>query len=557
MSTVEHRSREVAIRLRDGVVLRGTLHLPGAADAVRVPTLLQRTPYDRADPHETQTMTCLPVARALAAGFAVLLLDCRGRHGSAGAFEPFAAEADDARDVLAWVRAADFSDGRVVGYGPSYVGAVQFVGGEGGYDAILPALTSAAPRRDWVRQGGAVNLGFLLTWIIEALAPHDLERRGIAADDPRRLLLDSLLADPRAALHRLPVLDGGLEAIAPWLADWLATPDDEQGDGQDDGQDDAGVPALHVAGLHDVFLEGSLATYAAMRAGAAGDRQHLVLGPWSHGERGEWQGVLRHAGGAASAIDLAGRQLAFAEAVLAGRRPAMPRVLHYLTGAGRWCVAEEWPPPSAPHVLHLAPGELRATPGPAAEVVVRADPADPVPTCGGPTFLPGMAVCRHAGPHDQRPIEARDDVAVFRSEPLEEPLTVVGPVVAELSCSSDAIDLDWAVRLVDVAPDGVPHGVTDGIRRVRQEPGIMRVEIAIGHVSHVFGAGHRIGLQIAGSNHPRFDRATHTGADPWRTPPSRMRPAVQILHLGGEHVARIALPVPVPPVPPVLPEEHP
>ncbi|MBD2898402.1 Cocaine esterase [Actinomadura sp. RB99] len=80
-------------------------------------------PYDRSSSFMAQHIIGLEIVCALDAGFAVVVQDTRGRYTSEGAFTPFAHEADDGRDTIAWLLEQDFCDGSVFTYGASYVGA--------------------------------------------------------------------------------------------------------------------------------------------------------------------------------------------------------------------------------------------------------------------------------------------------------------------------------------------------------------------------------------------------------------------------------------------------
>jgi putative CocE/NonD family hydrolase len=121
-----------------------------------------------------------------------------------------------------------------------------------------------------------------------------------------------------------------------------------------------------------------------------------------------------------------------------------------------------------------------------------------------------------AGPRDQRTVDSRKDVLVYTGAPLDRDLEVTGHVRAVLFVSSSAPQADFTARLVDVHPDGKAISLCDGILRGRYreslekpsplEPGrIYRLEIDLGATSNVFFKGHRLRLQIAGSNYPRFD----------------------------------------------------
>ncbi|NUW40240.1 CocE/NonD family hydrolase C-terminal non-catalytic domain-containing protein [Nonomuraea rhodomycinica] len=87
-----------------------------------------------------------------------------------------------------------------------------------------------------------------------------------------------------------------------------------------------------------------------------------------------------------------------------------------------------------------------------------ADPADPVPTAGGATFLPGVLLGRDSGQKEQAAVESRRDVLVYTSQPPAGDVEVTGEVVVELHASSGAADCDWTARLVDVHPDGRAYG---------------------------------------------------------------------------------------------------
>jgi putative CocE/NonD family hydrolase len=123
---------------------------------------------------------------------------------------------------------------------------------------------------------------------------------------------------------------------------------------------------------------------------------------------------------------------------------------------------------------------------------------------------------------DQRAVEARRDVLSYSSAPLSADTEVTGPIRAQLSVASSAMDTDFTVKLVDVFPNGEARNLTDGILRVRyreslespkfMKPGeIYRISVDAGVTSNVFRAGHRIRVEISSSNFPRFDRNPNTG----------------------------------------------
>ena len=92
------------------------------------------------------------------------------------------------------------------------------------------------------------------------------------------------------------------------------------------------------------------------------------------------------------------------------------------------------------------------------------DPANPVPTVGGPLCCDSNTGARAARPAR---VEARDDVLVYSTPPLAQDTEVTGPVSVELFAKSSAVDTDFTAKLVDVWPDGFAQNLTEGILRAR------------------------------------------------------------------------------------------
>ena len=123
------------------------------------------------------------------------------------------------------------------------------------------------------------------------------------------------------------------------------------------------------------------------------------------------------------------------------------------------------------------------------------DPRDPVPTRGGRLLGVGGAA---AGAFDQREVETRDDVLVYTTPPLDQPLEVTGPVRVELWAATSAPDTDFTAKLVEVHADGRAINLCDGIVRARAfvptplAPGAAyRFTIELWEISALIAAGNR------------------------------------------------------------------
>ncbi|MBI4501068.1 MAG: CocE/NonD family hydrolase, partial [Gemmatimonadetes bacterium] len=152
-------------------------------------------------------------------------------------------------------------------------------------------------------------------------------------------------------------------------------------------------------------------------------------------------------------------------------------------------------------------------------------------------------------------LETRPDVLVYTSEPLREGVEVTGPVQATIQFSTDAPDIDIAMKVLDVYPDGRALNLTEGIARARfrnsysrpesLEPGkVYRVEVELFPTSNYFLPGHRIRIEVTGSDFPNFARNLQTGKNNETT--TDMRPARIRIYHSRENASSITLPV-VPP----------
>ena len=564
MSNVFAILDSVEIPMRDGTVLRGDIWLPGGEG--QWPVLLHRTPYGKEDAMGVQVVAGLDFRAALRRGYAIVVQDIRGRFASDGLFEPFGAEQEDGADTVRWLREQKFCNGQVAMFGASYPGAAQVLAATQaapGLVAIAPQLTTGRHGETWMYRSGALELGFLTLWIMEALAPNDLPRRlpvmGEEQAKAAREVLAAMHKDVAKAFDRLPILDQPLEALAPYARGWF---DNAQAA---IAQDDPGAlnaivrtrtPMLVIAGWNDIFLEGSIELFQAAHSRWTTEPppDRLIIGPWSHGNMSAWQGdTWTGYGGQAGGISE--EQLGFFDAAIGKSEgpSSAPLVRYFRSGSNTWHTARQWPVPSTaqPFFLH-AETRLIASAAPKSFGMLSylSNTLDPVATTGGATLLPGAGLGKNSGPRNQASIESRPDLLVFTSPALAEDLDVTGLVEAWLWVSSSAPECDWTVKLCEVDADGHSIGRVDGILRWQNSAnagGPIEVKVTLGHLSHLFSRGSRIRVQIASSNFPRFDRNPQSGIPSCRATRADFAPATQQLHCGPKQATRIVLPVvPVP-----------
>jgi putative CocE/NonD family hydrolase len=156
------------------------------------------------------------------------------------------------------------------------------------------------------------------------------------------------------------------------------------------------------------------------------------------------------------------------------------------------------------------------------------------------------------GPADQRAAEEFNTVLVYTSEPLGEPLELIGDVTVTLYAATSARDTDWTARFCEVHPDGRSINLQEGIVRARYresltepsllEPdGVYRYDIPLGPVGVRIAAGNRLRVTVSSSDFPQWDRNLNTGGDLFTEPPSAAVVATQTVLHNADHASHLTV----------------
>jgi putative CocE/NonD family hydrolase len=427
-------------------------------------------------------------------------------------------------------------------FGASYYGFTQWsaaVTAPPALKAIAPFATGGDPYNGITFRGGALELGFQANWhlqmgfdVLLRRHPYDPAALARAVQELTREI-DGLGSGGYASL---PLREFGplvRQDVAPGFFDYFKASADRSklGFGTIKGRyHQVSVPSFNAGGWYDTFLQDTIDSHQAMRE--LGVPSRLLIGPWTHDAQRNPVGELNFGSGSQADLidlrtDLQGTQLRWFDHWLRGADNGIasePPISLFVMGANSWRQLEEWPPAGAvPTPLYLREGGqlTSAAPGGERPHSFLYDPADPVPTRGGPLLLSPEYP---AGPRDQRPVEERPDVLLFTSEALERDTEVSGRIRVRLWAASSARDTDFVARLCDVHPDGRSINLTDGIIRASyrewdagREPSPIEpgrpycYDIDLWSTSNVFKAGHRIRLQVTSSCFPRWDRNPNTG----------------------------------------------
>lgn len=553
----------VGVPMRDGVTLYADVYRP-VGDG-KYPVLVSRTPYSTERAPSGYSAAVYFAQR----GYVFVFQDVRGRHESDGKWEPYRHEANDGYDTIEWAARQPWSNGKVGMQGGSYLGHVQWWAASTAPPhlvTIFPALAAVNLYNDRITWGGAWKLGASFGWgavrqesrIMQNTAPHT------AAGLPEGLSYEK-------AVWHLPLIDMPklLGRNPGFYYDWIRHPNfDDYWKALDVSAklDQIAGPVHTFGGWFDMMLKGTLDGYTGMsrhaKTATAREKSHMIVGPWGHGSSQKF-GDLDF--GPHAHIDTHAVELQWFDHWLKGIDNGVdrePPVKIFVMGRNQWRYENEYPLKRADYrklYLHSGghantsrgDGRLSWTPPTAAAQPdrYRYDPLNPVPSLGGNDCC---GVPSPAGPRDQRPNEKRSDVLVYTSDVLDREMEVTGPVRVVLHASSDAVDTDFAAKLIDVYPDGRSMNVADGILRARfrehlsqpkllERGRIYEFVIEMPGTSNVFLPGHHIRVNITSSNFPQFDRNLNTG-DPFGMSASTMV-ANQTVYHDAARPSHVILPV--------------
>jgi putative CocE/NonD family hydrolase len=567
--------RKVMVPMRDGVRLATDIYRPKNATGP-VPIIWVRTPYNFNfwDVRNGLPVDMRAALTAVKRGYAYVVQNERGHFFSEGNYDILGAPRTDGTDMLDWLKAQSWTNGKVGTTGCSSTAEYQMAiaaMGHPAYAAMNIQSFGAGVGRvgpyyeqgNWYR-GGAVQMLFI-TWLAgEQNQVRPMFPANTSQDDLIRAskLFDLAQQPPPVdwskALWHLPEQDILKAVDAPHgiYADAMPvptggrmiqrTPNDPAWYKGGLYHDDMplNLPGLWFMTWYDVSMGPNLELYNHVRKTAKpeiANEQWMIIAPVGHCAytRATEDTVVGERSMGDARLDYQEITYSFFDRFLKGEKSekidSMPKVTYFTMGMNKWQTSETWPPAGAQTMtMYLSSvGGANSLTGDGALVTSAPatdkpdsftyDPMNPVPSYGGNVCCTGTAV--QAGAFDQRKMEARNDILVYTSEPFKEGTELSGPITPTLYVSSDAKDTDFTVKVLDVYPDGRAYNLDESIQRLRyrdgydkplawMEPGkVYKVTLQPLNTSNYFEAGHQLRIEISSSNFPRFDRNLNTGGN--------------------------------------------
>ena len=543
--------RQVKIPMRDRCNLTADIYRPKGVNTP-LPVLLMRLPYGRAI---ASTCTYAHPSWYAHQGYIVVIQDVRGCGTSDGEFYPFRNEYEDGFDTVEWcAKKLDGSNGRIGMYGFSYQGVTQFqaaVQQPEGLVTICPSMATADLYHGWFYFGGAVCLDFDINWALQ-LAQN---RAWYLKQEPQATKLFEAQKQSARWLESAPLSEIALfknpdfgdfgKFFFDWIGNQQANDEYWQKLNPLSYFDRYDLPALHIAGWADIFIEATINTYHQAKS-ATKKPQHLIVAPWQHLPWLPKVGELDFGENAVSKID----QLQidwfdfWLKEIDNGISDRSPIQL-FLMGKNHWLDLPEFPQSSIIQNLYLASNKQLTPQSPInnhqlPDIYVY-DPRNPNPST-------------NYGFYDQRNVHQRWDVMVYQSDELDEDLAIAGIPQFILYAATTAPDTDWVIKLLDIYPDGRQMLVSMGVLRTKfrnswTEPEWIESDVVNKYLIDLrptcqnFAKGHRIGIAISSSAFPIIERHSNTKKLPSEPTISDFVEAIQQIFYGMEYPSHLQLPI--------------
>ncbi len=472
----------VNIPMRDGKNLSVDVYVPTGAS--KYSTILIQTPYNK-----TNFRNGLPLGylqNLNSSPYAWVVVDWRGFYGSSAAVVAQPNRGQDGYDVIDWIVAQTWSNGKVGTWGPSALGVVQYntmKENHPNHICAVPLVAQPQTAYDTYFYGGVLEKS--------RLAQLDALGYGLSTN---------VLANPYYS-NAWQYTEN-----TTWYPQSIH------------------IPTLQIGGWYDHNVSDMLDWFPASRTlsdVSVRTKQWLLIGPWVHGGTGianvgsSVQGELTYPDAAYKSDTMARDFFSFYLLNTANNWESTSAITYYELGKNKWNHSD------LNSIETLVTKDLKLSENNQLLVGVGSgsstflsDPRHPSPTIGGATLSTGL----QQGPYNQASLDNRTDLITFSTNELTADLLVSGKVKLDIYVSCNQPDSDLSVRLVDVYPDGRSMLINDGIKRLRFRNGYTKADesfmtagniyeavVELPFVNYTWKAGHQLKIYVSGNNSTRWD----------------------------------------------------
>jgi putative CocE/NonD family hydrolase len=493
------------VEMRDGIMLITKVIVPDTGD--QWPTLFMRTPYPM-----FWAMAATTDIALVEQGYCVVIQSCRGTNGSGGLYEPFENERDDGIDGLQWLAKQSWHDGNIATYGMSYMCYTQWIVA----NHLPPEVKTmyldcfGIDRYSQVYMNGMFRHDIYTSW---ALTNCEVEFDDLDETYEEALTIrPHNIMDERLVGKKLPFYQNQISQIARSDPYWK------------DGFWEVlrhipakiNVPVCIAEGWLDHNVEGVMVGIKGLRPEIR-KQSKVMIGPWDHS--GSFPGELEYPDAKKHGPVHVALMVEWFDRMLKGKDKDEPITSEvYVLGEGAWHTIDTWPPETETVAYYLGDGGALATsPTESSSISYEYDPDNPVKTVGGNALMAWMGGLGDTdrGPQLQPDYSERDDVLTFKSDSLDEAMTLMGGVEVYLEVATTAPDTSFMVKLSEEFADGRTLNIVDGASSIllRNESESLLdytpnervvLKIRLWDTAWQVQKGSRLRLDVTSSNFPMY-----------------------------------------------------
>ena len=586
-----YKKTSFMIPMRDGIKLHTVIFSPmGASNAL--PVLLQRTPYGAIGSNAPDDSSISVEAfgnyysSMLKEGYFIVFQDIRGKYKSEGKMEIHQPlihatqkgaidESTDTWDTVDWlIKNVEGNNGKAGIFGISYPGWLALVGAVDPHPALKASSEQACMGDLFLGDDFHHNGAFRLSYGMEYTYEVESDKT-----------TDSDFSFPQFDLYDWYLKLGSLKNVnekyfhnkIPTWNNFIQHPNYDafwQTNSPLQYVSNAQIPQLHVGGYYDQEdINGPQIMYQHMEKNDPANKNHIVLGPWNHGQwssdNADNLGKIDF--GSNTAYWLQALQKKWFDFWLKGIGDGkFEEAYCFQTGNNQWKTYSSWPPKQAVHQnLYVYADNTASFIKPTNTkgfVTYISDPAKPIPYRKQPieATYGQESKWREWQVEDQRFVYSRPDVISFSMNRLTDNLTITGKIIAHLFASTSATDADWIVKLIDVYPDfdstnlsmsGYQLPVAMEVFRGRFRKSFSKPSpltpnkpeefvIDLHDINHTFKKGHHMMIQVQSSWFPVIDRNPQKYvANIFEAKESDFIKATETIYCNQQYASYIELPI--------------
>ena len=589
-SAAMYRKTTAMIPMRDGVKLFTVILTPVQKKDQPLPFLIERTPYGADVNVKNDSGFSMAgyayLSKMLREGYILVMQDIRGKYKSEGSMQihmPLTHqqkkgtidESTDTYDAIEWLlKNVPGNNSKAGILGISYPGWLALVGAADPHPALKAASEQACMGDLFLGDDFHHNGAFRLSYGMEYSYEVEFDKT-----------TDSDFPFPQYDLYDWyrklgPLSNVNDKYFHGKIPTWNSFVDHPSYDAYWSSNSPlnyiskAEVPMLHVGGYFDQEdINGPQLMYGQMEKQDKSSFNHIVLGPWNHGQwaSSKADSLGKISFGSPTAVYFQALQKKWFDYYLKGTGDGkFDEAYCFQTGKNEWKTYDAWPPKQAiKQKLYARPdgsASFVAPPAGTASVTYTSDPAKPVPYRTQPieaTYGPGSR-WRQWHVEDQRFVYSRPDVVSFSTDSLTDDLTVTGQITAHLVASTSGSDADWVVKLIDVYPNfdassrsmsGYQLPVAMEVFRGRFRKSFAQPSplvpkqadefvIDLHQINHCFLKGHKLMIQVQSSWFPVIDMNPQKYVpNIFKASSADYQKAEQTIYTNASHATYIELPV--------------